>query len=111
MPIEFIASSTIADQSCWRFTQLQLPPTIPSRFDSQGYPPQQRRSGKRQWNSRFTRLFSNTLHSCQHSEINIRVFYDKDADLRLIKGEQLTIIGYDSQGYAHALNLKETASP
>ena len=35
----------------------------------------------------------------------MKVFYDKDADLSLIKGKQVTIIGYGSQGHAHALNL------
>jgi ketol-acid reductoisomerase len=38
----------------------------------------------------------------------VKVFYDKDADLSLIKGKQVTIIGYGSQGHAHALNLKES---
>jgi ketol-acid reductoisomerase len=38
----------------------------------------------------------------------MKVFYDKDADLSLIKGKQVAIIGYGSQGHAHALNLKES---
>lgn len=38
----------------------------------------------------------------------MNVFYDKDADLSLIKGKQVTIIGYGSQGHAHALNLKDS---
>jgi ketol-acid reductoisomerase len=38
----------------------------------------------------------------------MKVYYDKDADLSLIKGRQVTIIGYGSQGHAHALNLKES---
>jgi len=38
----------------------------------------------------------------------MKVFYDKDADLSLIKGKQVTIIGYGSQGHAHALNLNES---
>ncbi|KAI3592860.1 ketol-acid reductoisomerase [Cupriavidus sp. CER94] len=38
----------------------------------------------------------------------MKVFYDKDADLSLIKGKNVTIIGYGSQGHAHALNLKES---
>ena len=38
----------------------------------------------------------------------MKVFYDKDADLSLIKGKQVTIIGYGSQGHAHALNLKDS---
>jgi ketol-acid reductoisomerase len=38
----------------------------------------------------------------------MKVYYDKDADLSLVKGKQVTIIGYGSQGHAHALNLKES---
>ncbi len=35
------------------------------------------------------------------------LFYDKDADLSLIKGKTIAVIGYGSQGHAHALNLKD----
>jgi ketol-acid reductoisomerase len=38
----------------------------------------------------------------------MKVYYDKDADLSLIKGQQVTIVGYGSQGHAHALNLHES---
>ena len=38
----------------------------------------------------------------------MKVYYDKDADLSLIKGKQIVIIGYGSQGHAHALNMKES---
>jgi len=38
----------------------------------------------------------------------MNVFYDKDADLSLIKNKHVTIIGYGSQGHAHALNLKDS---
>jgi len=38
----------------------------------------------------------------------MKVFYDKDADLSLIKGRKVTILGYGSQGHAHALNLHES---
>ncbi|MGO3857995.1 MAG: ketol-acid reductoisomerase [Neisseriaceae bacterium] len=38
----------------------------------------------------------------------MKVFYDKDADLSLIKGKQVAIIGYGSQGHAHAANLKDS---
>ena len=40
----------------------------------------------------------------------MKVYYDKDADLSLIKGKQVAIIGYGSQGHAHALNLKESGA-
>ncbi len=36
------------------------------------------------------------------------VYYDKDADLSLLKGKKIAIIGYGSQGHAHALNLKDS---
>jgi ketol-acid reductoisomerase len=38
----------------------------------------------------------------------MKVFYDKDADLSLVKGKQVTIIGYGSQGHAHSLNLHDS---
>jgi ketol-acid reductoisomerase len=41
----------------------------------------------------------------------MRVYYDRDADINLIKGKNVVIIGYGSQGFAHALNLKESGVP
>jgi len=38
----------------------------------------------------------------------MKVYYEKDADLSLIKGKTVAIIGYGSQGHAHALNLHES---
>src|ERR1700687_2414952 len=38
----------------------------------------------------------------------MRVYYDRDADLSLIKGKKVCIVGYGSQGHAHALNLKDS---
>jgi len=38
----------------------------------------------------------------------MKVYYDKDADLSLIKGKKVTILGYGSQGHAHAQNLKDS---
>ena len=38
----------------------------------------------------------------------MNVYYDKDADLSLIKGKTVAIIGYGSQGHAHAANLKDS---
>ncbi len=40
----------------------------------------------------------------------MRVYYDRDADLNLIKGKNVVIIGYGSQGRAHALNLKDSGA-
>ncbi|MCB6184014.1 ketol-acid reductoisomerase [Leeia sp. TBRC 13508] len=38
----------------------------------------------------------------------MKVYYDKDADISLIKGKEVTIVGYGSQGHAHALNLRDS---
>lgn len=38
----------------------------------------------------------------------MQVYYDKDADLAIIRGKKVAIIGYGSQGHAHALNLKDS---
>ncbi|MEL6622188.1 MAG: ketol-acid reductoisomerase [Pseudomonadota bacterium] len=38
----------------------------------------------------------------------MRVYYDRDADINLIKGKKVAIVGYGSQGHAHALNLKDS---
>jgi len=38
----------------------------------------------------------------------MKVYYDKDADLSLIKGKKVTIVGYGSQGHAHANNLNDS---
>jgi ketol-acid reductoisomerase len=38
----------------------------------------------------------------------MKVYYDKDADLSLVKGKKVTILGYGSQGHAHAQNLQES---
>jgi len=38
----------------------------------------------------------------------MKVYYDQDADLSLIQGKQVAIIGYGSQGHAHANNLKDS---
>ena len=36
------------------------------------------------------------------------IYYDKDADLSLIQAKKVAVIGYGSQGHAHALNLKDS---
>jgi ketol-acid reductoisomerase len=38
----------------------------------------------------------------------MRVYYDRDADVNLIKGKKVAVIGYGSQGHAHANNLKDS---
>ena len=38
----------------------------------------------------------------------MKVYYDQDADLNLIKSKNVLIVGYGSQGHAHAANLKDS---
>jgi len=38
----------------------------------------------------------------------MRVYYDRDADVNLIKGKRIAVVGFGSQGHAHALNLKDS---
>ena len=38
----------------------------------------------------------------------VRIFYDKDADLGRLEGRSVAVIGYGSQGHAHALNLRDS---
>jgi len=40
--------------------------------------------------------------------VSISIYYDKDADLSIIQGKKVVIVGYGSQGHAHALNLKDS---
>ena len=37
-----------------------------------------------------------------------KMYYDKDADLGVLKGSKVAIIGYGSQGHAHAQNLRDS---
>jgi ketol-acid reductoisomerase len=43
-----------------------------------------------------------------HVGVAMNIYYDKDADLSLIKSKKVTIIGYGSQGHAHANNLSDS---
>ncbi len=40
----------------------------------------------------------------------MKVYYDKDADLSIIKSKKVTIVGYGSQGHAHAANLRDSGA-
>ena len=41
----------------------------------------------------------------------MRVYYDRDADVNLIKAKKIAVIGYGSQGHAHAANLRDSGVP
>ena len=38
----------------------------------------------------------------------MRVYYDRDADINLVKGKKVVVVGYGSQGHAHTLNLRDS---
>ena len=38
----------------------------------------------------------------------MRVYYDRDADVNLIKGKKVVVVGYGSQGHAHAMNMRDS---
>lgn len=40
--------------------------------------------------------------------MSIEIFYDKDCDLEIIKGKKVAVLGFGSQGHAHALNLRDS---
>ena len=40
----------------------------------------------------------------------MKVYYEQDADFNLIKDKKIVIIGFGSQGHAHALNLKDSGA-
>ncbi|MGE3245749.1 MAG: ketol-acid reductoisomerase [Beijerinckiaceae bacterium] len=39
---------------------------------------------------------------------HMRVYYDQDADINLIKGKKVAVVGYGSQGHAHVLNMRDS---
>lgn len=38
----------------------------------------------------------------------MKVYYEKDADIELIKGKKVAVVGYGSQGHAHVLNMRDS---
>ena len=43
--------------------------------------------------------------------MSAKIFYQEDCNLSLLDGKTIAIIGYGSQGHAHALNLKDIRMP
>jgi ketol-acid reductoisomerase len=54
------------------------------------------------------RITQKTNQQKRKPGIMAKTYYDQDADLTLIQGKKVAIIGYGSQGHAHALNLKDS---
>jgi ketol-acid reductoisomerase len=48
------------------------------------------------------------LKSGRRKKMSAKMYYDKDADLNLLKGKKIAIVGYGSQGHAHAQNLRDS---
>jgi len=53
-------------------------------------------------------FFRGKIGIYKKEEFKLNIYYDKDADLSLIQAKKVAIIGYGSQGHAHANNLKES---
>src|SRR5579875_1353820 len=51
---------------------------------------------------------SRCTHHALQGDAMAKVYYDADADLALLEGKTIAILGYGSQGHAHALNLRDS---
>ena len=49
-------------------------------------------------------------HHLNKGNDKMRVYYDRDCDVNLIKDMKVAILGYGSQGHAHALNLRDSGA-
>src|SRR5262249_24483552 len=54
------------------------------------------------------RLLPGGRGSTNGRDCDMRVYYDRDADINLIKGKKVAVVGYGSQGHAHILNLRDS---
>src|SRR3982074_975843 len=79
-----------------------------SGFPLRGKSSRQRRKFAGDRRSRPPKSLINRPILATDEETTMRVYYDRDADLNLIKGKKVVIVGYGSQGHAHALNLKDS---
>ena len=98
-----IPSSWTHDAAC-RHAETGFP-SRENGLDNAGNSPARPRRSRR---AEFQNI-EQTGHSAhQPRGTTMRVYYDRDADLNLIKGKKVVIVGYGSQGHAHALNLKDS---
>ncbi|HTP71462.1 MAG TPA: ketol-acid reductoisomerase [Burkholderiaceae bacterium] len=68
----------------------------------------QRHRPRRAHPARLDTRSGTSEYEAHHWSTHMKVYYDKDADLSLIKGKNVTIVGYGSQGHAHAQNLNDS---
>src|SRR5262249_57175000 len=52
--------------------------------------------------------FLTVASSPRKEATHMRVYYDRDADVNLVKSKKVAIVGYGSQGHAHANNLRDS---
>src|SRR5215472_2324203 len=82
--------------------------------NGRGKPPKNGAAGQLRSRPRCRLIFAASCRFCgaafhtRKPGIPMRVYYDRDADLNLIKGKKVVVIGYGSQGHAHALNLRDS---
>ncbi|WP_341247105.1 ketol-acid reductoisomerase [Nereida ignava] len=56
------------------------------------------------------RRYADIHKALRPKEFDMRVYYDRDCDVNLIKDKKVAILGYGSQGHAHALNLRDSGA-
>src|SRR5262245_17870659 len=59
---------------------------------------------------RLTSVTSVSLWRGNKGRTMMRVYYDRDADVNLVKSKKVAVIGYGSQGHAHANNLRDSGA-
>jgi ketol-acid reductoisomerase len=82
---------------------------IPSRFPKTAHDFSQ----TNRFQSNFAPILREISLSCADlsaKERPMRVYYDRDCDINLIKDKKVAILGYGSQGHAHALNLRDSGA-
>src|SRR5690606_7661046 len=60
------------------------------------------------WPSAEAQKVSPTEYTKTKEHPMAEIFYDNDADMSIIQGRKVAVIGYGSQGHAHALNLRDS---
>src|SRR6185369_11626611 len=70
-----------------------------------------RRQSIRWTTNRFRIPFSDQVHAARprrREQDMAKIYYDNNADLALVRSKKVAVLGYGSQGHAHALNLKDS---
>ena len=89
-------------------TRCSAGPSPRSPRSARAWPHAWSRSLSRTGRSRFPDAPSSRPPARESDSLRAQMLYDDDADLALLAGKTVAIIGYGSQGHAHALNLKDS---